>query len=533
MSDFVTRADIKNTLLTSLKSVLAKREADIKLMQDKEAKGRAKLEKTDFSYKKVVPYRQPGEKTSSDKAKADAVTASAVQKEAKKVKKNELCNDNGVLPNLDKQDIPEVAPTASSVGAPMAMAEGKNICIGCTSHNVEPLGLHQGHDHFICKDCGEVGATIREENQAAEMVKEELDKVAPPDEERLVHKLKDQYGHDEEGKKKVYATAWAIHNKAIRNKGKKDDKDVEKREIASVESARQAVGVAGSGPKLPSVNKPKGPAAPAIKDAFNTGGKPNPMGKAEKTPFNDGAGTTGKPHEVIPGSDVAVDAAKKDTVPPAAGKVIEAKGSGGDVMKTKLSKEELEKGSFAAVDQKATALANKPAAQPTAQPAAQPTAQPTAQPAGDSSGIIPTAREKANVKKGVTSLATVRQRWHGAGKMDANDIVSRLKPVLQNLPNLHASIDKLASVLGGVPKQTPSQKVGQISTVGRDQYRVGTNPATPGSFKSVDQKAQAMGKAEGIPAAPKPPGAKAATGVAAKAPPVAGATSTTKTPSRL
>jgi hypothetical protein len=43
--------------------------------------------------------------------------------------------------------------------------------------------------------------------------KEELDKVTPPDvSEKIVHKLKDEYGHDKEGKEKAFATAWKIHN---------------------------------------------------------------------------------------------------------------------------------------------------------------------------------------------------------------------------------------------------------------------------------------------------------------------------------
>jgi hypothetical protein len=508
MADFVTRTEIKNTLLTSLKAVLAKREADIKLMAEKEARGMAKLEKStvnDFSYGRPTKGKMlPGYDGTKDSKTATLFGGEpkVLHPSDKKVKKNELCNDNGVLPDLGKQDISEVAPQNQAQGTPMAMSEGKQICIGCTSSNVEPLGVHRGHEHYICKDCGEVGATPREENQAAEMKKEEIEKETPPGEEKLVHKLKDEYGEDKKGKEKAYATAWEIHNRSIRNKGKKDSKEdkVEKREIANVESARQAVGVAGSGPKVASVNKPtvsNTTATKPIKDAFNTGGKPNPMpmGKAEKTPFNDGAGTTGKPHKVIPGSDVAVDAARPNTIPPAAGKEIDAKGSGGDIKKTKLAKDEQLQ-----------------------------TKQPTP-------GIIPTAREQGNAKKGVTSLATIRQKWHGAGKMDANDIASKLKPVLQNLPHLHASIDKLASVLGeggkgGVPK-------GPITSVGRNQYRVGSNPAAPGSFKQVDQKAQAMGKAEGIPAAPKPPGAKAASGVPAKAPAVAGGTPTIKAPSKL
>jgi hypothetical protein len=433
MADFVNRNDIKNTLLTSLKAVLAKREEDIKMLQAKEAKGHAKLDRA--------------------------------------LKKDELSNDNGVLPSMDKQDIAEVAPSNPDLGTPVDQSKGKQVCIGCTGSNVEPLGLHLGQDHFLCKDCGEIGSTIREENLAAEMDKAELSKETPPDGEKVVRKLKDEYGSDKKGKEKAYATAWSIHNKSIKDK-KKGDK-VEKREISTVENARQAVGISGSGPKLPSVAKPSTPGvsgAKKIPDAFNKGGANNGLGKAEKTPFNDGAGTSGKPHEVIPGSDVAVDAARPNTVPPTAGKAIEAKGSGGEVIKSKLSKDE---------------IAAKPA-----------------------SGIIPTAREQGNVKKGVTSLATVRQRWHGAGKMDSNDIATKLKPMMQNLPHLHASIDKLAAALG----EAKTHGSMPISTVARGQYK---RTGSGGSYKDLDAKAQAMGKAEGIPAAPRSSGAKAAQSVKA------------------
>jgi hypothetical protein len=49
-----------------------------------------------------------------------------------------------------------------------------------------------------------------------------LSKKSPPDvSEAMIHKLKDEYGHDQEGKEKAFATAWKIHN---RKKGKKANK---------------------------------------------------------------------------------------------------------------------------------------------------------------------------------------------------------------------------------------------------------------------------------------------------------------------
>jgi hypothetical protein len=45
-----------------------------------------------------------------------------------------------------------------------------------------------------------------------------LSKKAPPGEEKLVHKLKDEYGHDKEGKEKAFATAWAVKNGTVNHK---------------------------------------------------------------------------------------------------------------------------------------------------------------------------------------------------------------------------------------------------------------------------------------------------------------------------
>jgi hypothetical protein len=43
---------------------------------------------------------------------------------------------------------------------------------------------------------------------------DKLVKKTPPDiSEKTMHKLKDEYGHDEKGKEKAYATAWSIENK--------------------------------------------------------------------------------------------------------------------------------------------------------------------------------------------------------------------------------------------------------------------------------------------------------------------------------
>ncbi len=59
----------------------------------------------------------------------------------------------------------------------------------------------------------------------------DLSKVTPPDvDEKLIHKLKDQYGHDKEGKAKAYATAWKISNQ----KGTKKNEDISKSALGDV-----------------------------------------------------------------------------------------------------------------------------------------------------------------------------------------------------------------------------------------------------------------------------------------------------------
>ena len=492
MSD-ITKADIRTALLGSLKTVLAKREQEIKVLRDKEAIGAAKLEKGEYSDSlkaSVAKLKQaPDWNTIGTAAKNNRRAENLIQHNSeydKKIKKNDMANDNGALPELGKD---EMAGGTGDQGMnpSMEMAEPKAaaICIGCTGSNTEPLGDLGGQSHHICKDCGEIGTTVREENAQAEA----------------------NSGNPVMAKEEPLATMRAPKAKGISSLPAPKSKMVVKAELPNVEAARQAVGIAGNGPKLPSVAKPKSPSVPGakpIKDAFNTGGANKmakeedfpvrplpaktplsdeanekisrsagfkgkfPMKKSEKTPFNDGAGTTGKPHEVIPGSDVAVDAARPNTEPPKAGKEISAEGSGGTIKKDKMVKDEV--------------------------------------PAGNPD-IQPTVREKVNAKKGVTSLATIRQRWHGAGKMDSNDMVAKLKPILANLPNLHASIDKLAAAVGGGSgnaKGVAGPK--PISTVGKGQYRVGSTPPGKGGFKAVDQAAQSMGKAEGIPSAPKAPG---------------------------
>lgn len=67
-----------------------------------------------------------------------------------------------------------------------------------------------------CNHCGHIGY------RPDKVEKSELSKVTPPDvSEKVVHKLKDEYGHDKAGKAKAFATAWKIHNEKRLNKGTK------------------------------------------------------------------------------------------------------------------------------------------------------------------------------------------------------------------------------------------------------------------------------------------------------------------------
>lgn len=94
----------------------------------------------------------------------------------------------------------------------------------------------------------------------AGMAKTELAKVAPPGEEKLVHKLKDEYGHDKAGKEKAFATAWAIHNKTVK---KADMSGMPKAPSAS---SIKAPGVKQSNPMAPKPASitPKSPTVPKV-----------------------------------------------------------------------------------------------------------------------------------------------------------------------------------------------------------------------------------------------------------------------------
>jgi len=436
MSEQLTRKDIATGLLASLKAVVANRKAAIETLAKKEAEGKVKLEKS-------LPKGPNGGEIAQ---------------------KNELNADNGVLPGMDKALPPDGAGPVGA-GAPMAMAQPAPMCMECGGSQLEPLGVHMGMSHTMCKTCGDVNA-------------EGMSKA----------ELGDPVANDQSQK---YSDMWASHNK---KRTKRRHTDEVKKSANTVEAASQAVGGVGAKTTGATVNKPATPGATKVPDAFATGGDPK-LGKAEKSPFNDGRGTSGKPHEEIPGTDVGVDKARKDAEAPVAGKEISAKGSGGDISKGKT----LAKGDFATMNNNAAAaLAPKPAPVGPVNNMPQP------------AGVIPTAREAMNAKQGVTSVATIRQRVHARGGRDANDIARALKPAVQNAPALGQAASNLGTAAQGMPQTSlpgPAMKLAPGAARGQFQASGTGNRAGLAVIKS-----------EGIPSAPKAAGGSKGGSLPAAAP---------------
>jgi hypothetical protein len=349
MSDTVSKTDIKQGLLALLK----KTEANILQMQAKEAKGLAKLEK--------------------------------------RLKKDEA------LPNLCKDDM-VAAPVAAPSVAP-AEQSGGAICVSCTGSNLEPLGDHMGMAHHICKDCGEVGQTIREQNEAAEVEAAQ---------EGLV--------------KQEFAAGGAAAKgggpmaKPMVKSGLPDKK------LPTVNSVKQAVGLSNK-PKIPSIKKPSVPTAGATapkKDAFNTGGK---------NPISDSFAKKAAPMSDV---DLNDGEAREGTKMPKAGKKVDAPGSGGEILRK----------DFKAMDQKVAAAKASAPAPVTPPPASKPAPQspygkginmqapPPKREYDPVDPANPSVRSVANKKLATiqgpamaTSVATIRQRFNSG----VNDKVQQTK----------------------------------------------------------------------------------------------------------
>jgi hypothetical protein len=481
MSD-LTALQAKGQILQSLQTFLKKNEESINKLMAREAQGRAKL--------------------------------------AKSLKKNE----GDFIPNLSKEAM-SIAPQAAPQAAP-----SMGPCLECGGANLEPLGVHLGLPHYICKDCSYDGTTIQQENQ-----------------QQAQNQAADA------------AVTQAALGKA----------EILQKKPQSVENIRMSAGIAPVGvPKAPSVKKasiPQTGATKPIKDAFNTGGSnngvlkaepdvaygyrgphslgvkgqdvkvgpslsgspsrggpppsgnvsgkehlplkqsavakkpdgmarltpaqmgaspkqsappsrlgpshpkeamarltPAQMGKAEpspatppKKPFNQGNGSNGKPFREVAAQETGSEAAREGTTPPPedGGKEVSASGSGGEVKKDKA----LEKGDFATMDAKAKAVA-----------------------APKSTALVPASKPTAKAK--VADIRAKAAAKHGATRAQrAKDlrVMSALKPLF----------DK-------------QKAAGETSTASAP---IPLKPIS-GGFKQVDQKAASMGKAEGIPSAPKAPG---------------------------
>lgn len=231
-----------------------------------------------------------------------------------------------------KSEIPMGAAGAVSPPAPA------NLCMGCGGEDTEPLGNHMGLDHFMCRDCGEVGVTIKEQNEQADQGQAQaaMEAMATQSLSPMVKKDPSDTSEDErkntpeDDTKNRYKRAWMNQRKQKEiEKGEWERPSMKDREARagegmkrrlamqrrpagsnpprkgmvdtvggwvdttteakgpyvvkasmpmgkSVESIRQAAGMmGGTTPKMPSVKTPTVPitsAAAPQKDAFKTGG---------------------------------------------------------------------------------------------------------------------------------------------------------------------------------------------------------------------------------------------------------------------
>lgn len=207
----MTKKDLNQRLVKAIKDGIAKYQTTIAKNNAKEQNGLAKLNKT-------VGGQDP------------ALTGSG--------------GDLGG--NSSQSEVPNLMQTEPSPDKTCRMCSG----------NLAPIGVLGEVLHSICKMCGShdtkhkapeavaKAELAKDENSRkirglpAEQLKQRISipkspvtpglvKVAPPGEEKLVHELKDEYGHDKKGKEKAFATAWALKNK----------KDLKKEETSPVKEA--------------------------------------------------------------------------------------------------------------------------------------------------------------------------------------------------------------------------------------------------------------------------------------------------------
>lgn len=191
--EFISKNDARRQTLVTLREFVKSNKDKIDALLAKEAKGMAKLEKN----------------------------------ERKSLQKDALPDMNLAAPPMDP-------------GTPLAEAPAVNICMGCGGEDTEPLGNHMGLDHFMCRDCGEVGVTIKEQNEQAEQnqAQNALEAMAQQSLAPMVKKDPNDTSEDQretqpkDETEKAYKAAWLSQKKA---------KEVKKADSSSSEMLRDNV----------------------------------------------------------------------------------------------------------------------------------------------------------------------------------------------------------------------------------------------------------------------------------------------------
>lgn len=270
------KSEIAKGLIKSINEGIDKYQKIIKSNQEKETRGLQKLSKQ-------VGQNDPaltGAGTELDAGTANVAVPNLTKKDLKKFGPLPGVGSGGGFDGSNLSS-PNNTDGFKASEKPMDKSEipGNSLsCPGCGSTSIITLGTLGNTDHLLCSGCGSVGTTIRQENDEAiangninnvakaelkkdeksrqvrgtpasqvksnvvskvrgtpaEQVKEtvakvgksniipfrKLNKVTPPSvSEETAHKLKDEYGHDKEGKAKAYATMWKIHNQMNKSSG--------------------------------------------------------------------------------------------------------------------------------------------------------------------------------------------------------------------------------------------------------------------------------------------------------------------------
>jgi len=214
----------------------------------------------------------------------------------RKLEKHELCpicggpDINAVCDCLKKNELQKNALMGYGPGSPGAGTPSSTGMGSMGGGGTQPMGLSEFSKMELCKDCGMDHAPYephKMKKDAAGMSDVgSLSKKAPPGEEKLVHKLKDEYGHDEEGKRKAFATAWAIKNKTVEHKA---EESMEKHQMASSSAAALAPPAAKPATPVGQANKEMGgftslASNPIHSASMGGGGMKTPAAMSPKAP---------------------------------------------------------------------------------------------------------------------------------------------------------------------------------------------------------------------------------------------------------